>query len=153
MSKTDGAILRIEGPAGALPIMKSDRLARQMAMLFECKCLGKPVEATVEKYGYSRQRYFQIVKSFSAGGTAALVPKRTGPKGNHVRTQDVVTQIIRHKFLDPDASEEVITQKLRQSGVAISTRSVQRTTAEYGLQKKTLRLSARQGSASGDRDA
>jgi hypothetical protein len=50
----------------------------------------------------------------------------------------VVRQVIRHRFLDPDASEEVIAQKLRQSGWEISIRSVQRVVEEFGLQKKTL---------------
>ena len=49
--------------------------------------------------------------------------------------------MIRHRFLDPDASAEVIAQKLRQTGFAISTRSVQRVIDEYGLQKKTLPMS------------
>jgi len=38
-----------------------------------------------------------------------------------------------------DASTDVIAQKLRQAGWVISTRSVERTIAYFGLQKKTLR--------------
>jgi hypothetical protein len=47
-------------------------------------------------------------------------------------------QVIRHRFLDPQASPDVIAQKLRQTGFEISTRSVERVISEYGLQKKTL---------------
>ena len=56
------------------------------------------------------------------------------------RTGELVRQVIRHRFLDPDATAEVIAQKLRQSGLPISNRSVERVIAEYGLQKKTLSM-------------
>jgi hypothetical protein len=46
--------------------------------------------------------------------------------------------VIRHRFLDPEASAQVIGQKLRQAGQPISTRSVERVLEDYGLQKKTL---------------
>jgi hypothetical protein len=46
--------------------------------------------------------------------------------------------VIRHRFLDPEASAGVIAQKLRQTGFVISTRSVERAIADFGLQKQTL---------------
>jgi hypothetical protein len=55
-----------------------------------------------------------------------------------VRTEEVVRQVIRHRFLDPDASADVIAQKLRQTGYAVSTRSVERIIEQAGLPKKTL---------------
>ena len=47
-----------------------------------------------------------------------------------------------HRFLDPDASPEVIAQKLTQCGMHISTRSVERIIERFGLQKKTPPLQA-----------
>ena len=73
-------------------------------------------------------------------GSTALSSKARGPKRNYRRTGELVRQVIRHRFLDPEASVEVIAQKLRQTEFAISTRSVERVIAEYGLQKKTLHL-------------
>jgi hypothetical protein len=70
---------------------------------------------------------------------AQLLSQRTGPKSNYRRTEEVVGQVIRHRFLDPEASPEVIAQKLHQTGHGLSIRSIQRTIADYGLQKKTLR--------------
>ena len=55
-------------------------------------------------------------------------------------TDELIRRVIRHRFLDPDASAQVIAQKLCQSGFAISNRSVERVIAEYGLQKKTLSI-------------
>jgi hypothetical protein len=69
-----------------------------------------------------------------------LISHPRGPKSNYRRTKEVVCQVIRHRFLDPEASPEVIAQKLRQTGLQISVRSVERIIEQYGLQKKTLRV-------------
>ena len=65
----------------------------------------------------------------------ALQSKKRGPKTNYRRTHEVVRQVIRHRFLDPDASADVIAQKLRQRGLTIGTRSVERVIQDLGLQK------------------
>ena len=78
----------------------------------ECEGLG-PIQAA-RKFGYSKQRYFQLRKKLQEQGTAALQNRITGPKSNYRRTGEVVRQVIRHRFLDPDADPKVIAQKLRQ---------------------------------------
>ena len=95
-----------------------------------------PSEAA-KKYGYTKQRYYQVLDSFMEDGSDGLSDKKRGPKNKHVRTKEVINQIIRHRFLDPDASAAVIAQKMCQSGINVSKRSVERTITEYGLQKKT----------------
>ena len=67
-----------------------------------------------------------------------LKSKPRGPKTLYRRTGELIRQVIRYRFLDPEASAEVIAQKLRQTGFVISIRSVERVIADYGLQKKTL---------------
>ncbi|HWT78109.1 MAG TPA: helix-turn-helix domain-containing protein [Candidatus Methylomirabilis sp.] len=130
---------QLAGPAGALSIEAQDQLALRFLMLVEGECLGANIAALVQKYGYCRQRYYQLLDDFIQGGLPALQPQKTGPKSNYRRTDQVVRQVLRYRFLDPEASPEVITQKLRQTHFAISRRSVQRILADYGLQKKTLR--------------
>jgi hypothetical protein len=142
MSQTGQRTLQIKGPAGSLPVKLEDRITRQLAMLFESKCLGLGPTKAAEKYGYSKQRFFQILNAFVKDGSKALIPKKTGPKTNYVRTENVVTQIIRHRFLDPEAKAEVIAQKLNQTGLKVSQRTVERAITDYGLQKKTLQVSA-----------
>lgn len=126
-----------EGPKGTLIINKTDKLARKLAMLIENKCFGVKVEEAAKKYGFSRPRFYQIKSGFQKGGSIALLEKKRGPLKNYVRTDTIVNQIIRLRFLDPDSSVEVITQKIKQMGYNISQRSVERTITEYGLQKKT----------------
>jgi transposase len=132
--KTHGLV----GPVGALPVPASDLQAHRFLMLVEGECLEDNIAAVAQKYGYCRQRYYQLLDHYKEGGLAALVPQKTGPKSNYRRTDQVVRQVLRYVFLDPDASPEVIAQKLRQTDFQISLRSVQRIIADYGLQKKTL---------------
>ena len=110
-------------------------------MLIEGECEGLGPLQAARKYGYTKQRYFQLRAAYQEHGAAALLSQKRGPKTNYRRTREIVRQIIRHRFLDPDASSAVIRQKLRQSGLLISIRSIDRVFADYGLQKKTLQLS------------
>lgn len=126
------------GPAGSLAIAKQDALARRFLMLQEGECLEQNIAPVAEKYGYCRQRYYQLLEAFAQGGRPALQPQKTGPKSNDRRTEEAVRQVLRYLFLDPDASADVVAQKLRQTHFAIRLRSVQRIIADYGLQKKTL---------------
>jgi hypothetical protein len=137
-SQDHGASLA--GPAGSLRVLPEDEITLKLAMLYEGDCEGLGPLKAAEKFGYSKQRYFQLRHLFQEQGAIALLSKTTGPKSNYRRTDQVVRQIIRYRFLDPDLSPEVIAQKLGQTDHPVSTRSVQRTIADYGLQKKTLRL-------------
>jgi transposase len=131
---------RIIGPAGELPVRPDDLVVSRLAMLIEGQCEGLGAAKAAFKLDLSKQRYFQLLKLYRDHGSEGLLGHKPGPKRNHVRTDEVVRQVIRHRFLDPDATVDVIAQKLRQAGLAISTRSVVRIIEEYGLQKKTLSL-------------
>ncbi|MEA3351405.1 MAG: helix-turn-helix domain-containing protein [Chloroflexota bacterium] len=133
--------LQIVGPQGTLPVLPDDEITRKLIMLIEGECQGVGATAAAHKFGFSRQRYWQLLHAYSQEGAIALQSQKRGPKTNYRRTEEVVRQIIRHRFLDPDASAEVIAQKLRQCGWEISTRSVERVIAQFGLQKKTACLS------------
>lgn len=132
----DGWIL--VGPQGRLLVPEQDDITLKLAMLFEAQCEGRRVIDVVEKFDYSKQRYYQLLHLFEEGGAIALQNQKRGPKGNYRRTGENTRQIIRHRFLDPDASSDVIAQKMRQTDIIISKRSVERVIQEYGLQKKTL---------------
>ena len=129
---------RIVGVAGEILVPPDDEAAERFLMLIEGQCEGLGGPAAAVKYGLSRPRYYQLLKNFHEGGTPALRSHKRGPKGPSVRTEEVVKQVIRHRFLDPDASADVIAQKLRQTGFPVSTRSVERIIEQVGLQKKTL---------------
>jgi transposase len=131
---------RIIGPTGELPVHPDDLVVARLAMLIEGQCEGVGAAKAAEKLGLSKQRYFQLLKLYREQGSAGLQGHKPGPKRNSVRTDEVVRQIIRHRFLDPDATVEVIAQKLSQAGLPVSIRSVVRVIEEDGLPKKTLPL-------------
>lgn len=141
---------KILGQHGELPVAEQDEITRKLAMLIEGECEGLGPSEAARKFGYTRQRYFQLLHRYEDVGSAALVSQPRGPKRNYRRTDELVRQVIRHRFLDPEASADVIAQKLRQTDFSISTRSVERVIAEYGLQKKTLQMPARKRTAGDD---
>jgi transposase len=114
------------GQGGSLPVRADDEITRKLAMLIEGECEGLGPLRAAEKFGFSKQRYFQLRQAFQERGALALQSRRRGPKSNYRRTEEVVRQVIRHRFLDPEASAQVIGQKLRQAGQPVSTRRVER---------------------------
>ena len=118
-------------------IDENDSLGMKLAMLFEGHCtIG--VQESIKKYGYTEQRYYQLLLKFNEGGASALLDSKTGSDKQPVRTKEIVNQIIRLRFLDPLSSVDVLAQKLNQIGYKVSKRSVERTITEYGLQKKHM---------------
>jgi transposase len=133
---------QLVGQQGVLPLVEQDQLTRKLAMLIEGQCEGLGPTEAARKYGYTKQRYFQLLHAYEQQGAVALQNKPRGPKRNYRRTPEVERQVIRHRFLDPQASAEVIAQKIQQTGFPIRIRSVERIIQDYGLQKKTLCLPA-----------
>jgi len=138
MARFDPKQQALVGPSGRLRVRDSDEITRKLSMLIEGECEGLGPSKAARKFGFSKQRYFQLRTAFTELGAQALQSHKRGPKTHYRRTAEVVRQIIRHRFLDPEASAEVIAQKLLQGGWTISIRSVQRVVEEFGLQKKTL---------------
>jgi len=126
------------GSHGVLDMPDNDEVTRKLIMLVEGECEGLGPTKAARKYGVSKARYFQLRQSYREQGALALISKQRGPKTKYRRTGQLIRQVIRYRFLDPDMSADVIAQKLRQTGFVISTRSVERVIADYGLQKKTL---------------
>lgn len=118
-------------------IDQKDSLAMKLSMLIEGHCtIG--VKEAIKKYGYTEQRYYQVLAKYLEGGAQALIDNKPGSNKQPVRTKEVVNQIIRLRFLDPFSSAGVIAQKINQIGHKVSKRSVERTFSEYGLQKKHM---------------
>lgn len=137
MFEYDHKASSIIGPSGSLNIPPGDDASLKMAMLLQGECTAAGPLQAAKNFQYSKSRYFQIRQAFTQHGVEALINKKTGPKRNYRRTPEAAKLVIRARFLDPDASAEVIASKLRQDGYPIATRSVERVIGEYGLQKKT----------------
>ncbi|MCK4782359.1 MAG: helix-turn-helix domain-containing protein [Desulfobacteraceae bacterium] len=149
MIKINSSGVFLVGPKGSIPINEDDEITLKVGMLFEGECEGVGASRAARKFGYTRQRYYQILHLFKRQGAWALKSLKPGPKNRYRRTDEVIRQVIRYRFLDPQISPEVIAQKLVQCGYEIATRSVERVISEYGLQKKTPHLPS-QGSTGKD---
>jgi transposase len=134
--------IELTGEKGKIELNAEDKVLVKLGMLYEGECEGLGATAAAKKFGYTRQRYYQLLNTFKDNGLSALEDKKPGPQSNYRRTAEAVREVIKNRFLDPDASEEVIAQKMVQCGFKISGRSVQRVISEFGLQKKTIKLSA-----------
>ena len=132
---------RIVGPAGELIFPPDDVITPRLIMLIEGQCEGL---GAAEAAAQARPQQAAIFSSCSNSivNREAQDSKATSPAPNATMSAPTrsIRQVIRHRFLDPDASVDVIAQKLRQAGFPVSTRSVDRVIEEYGLQKKTLSL-------------
>ena len=131
----------LAGPNGQLEVPADDEVIHKFLMLQEGECDGPGPQAAADKFGFSKQRYFQLRTAFAKRGSQALQSQKRGPKTHYRRTPEVERQVIRHRFLDADSSPQVIAQKLVQTGLKISLRSVERVLADYGLPKKTPQVS------------
>jgi hypothetical protein len=60
------------GPEGSLPVREDDEITLKLAMLFEGQCEGLGPAETAQKFGYTRQRYYQILDQFMNQGAAGL---------------------------------------------------------------------------------
>ena len=94
----------ITGPSGQLAVHPDDQVAQRLAMLIEGQCEGLGAAQAAAQHGLSVQRYFQLLRLYREQGAGALQSRKPGPKANYVRTEEVTRQVIRHRFLDPDAS-------------------------------------------------
>ena len=101
---------QLVGNSGSLTVPEHDEITRKLSMLIEGECDGAGPNRAAAKFGFSKQRYFQLRTAFLEQGALALLSHKRGPKTNYRRTAEVVRQVIRHRFLDPEASAEVIAQ-------------------------------------------
>jgi len=134
--KKDASVINLKGTVD-IDIDPQDQIAWKLSMLLEAAFSNDlKIEDVAKKYNYTREHFHVIYRNFKQKGCEGLADKPKGPKHNYKRTKELTKQIIRHRFLDPEASCEIIAQKMRQTGHDISQRSVERTIQDYGLQKK-----------------
>src|SRR5215469_6719647 len=59
-------------------------------MVRRVRAEGQPVTAAAAAFGFSRPSFYQAAAAVDAGGLAALVPARPGPRAAHKLTGEVV---------------------------------------------------------------
>jgi len=80
MIKIDTKGVFLVGPKGSLPISEDDEITLKVGMLFEGECEGIGATRAARKFGYTRQRYYQILQLFKRKGARALKRLKPGTK-------------------------------------------------------------------------
>ena len=71
----------IVGTGGSLPVPRDDEVTRKLSMLIEGECEGLGPLKAAGKFGFSKQRYFQLRAAFAELGAAALQePANAAPR-------------------------------------------------------------------------
>ena len=81
---------KLVGHSGSILLPDDDEITRKLAMLFEGQCEGLGPTQAAREFGYTKQRYFQLLERFEAQGALALQSKARGPKTNYRRTEEMV---------------------------------------------------------------
>src|SRR4029077_16193467 len=71
---------KLVGHSGSILLPDDDEITRKLAMLFEGQCEGLGPTQAARKFGYTKQRYFQLLEQFEAQGAPALQSKAGGPR-------------------------------------------------------------------------
>jgi len=71
---------RFTGPCGSLLVPNDDEVCRRLAMLIEGECENPGPAKAAQKYGFTRQRYYQILADFYEQGAEGLLLQKPGPK-------------------------------------------------------------------------
>ncbi|RZB19549.1 helix-turn-helix domain-containing protein [Streptomyces sp. F001] len=89
-----------------------------------------PAARAVREFGFSRQVYYDAVAALDAGGPAALVPGKPGPKGPRKLTDPVMEYVETRLAADPALrSRDLADAVFTEYGVSVHPRSIERALA------------------------
>lgn len=96
-------------------------------MLRRARREGKAVTEVAERFGLSRQTFYEAERKLEETGLAGLVPKRPGPKGPHKLTEEVMAAVEAQRGDEPEVSSEALARYVEEHfGVSVHPRSIER---------------------------
>ncbi len=88
---------------------------------------GEPVSRAARAFGFSRQSFYQAAAALTAGGLAALVPGRPGPRRAHKLTGEVVAFVRERLEAEPSLRSAALAEAIAERfGLRVHPRSVER---------------------------
>jgi transposase len=85
---------------------------------------------TAAAFGFSRPSFYEAAAAVQAGGLAALVPARPGPRRAHKLTAEIVAFVAERLATDPAARPVELAEAVRDRfGVSVHPRSIERALA------------------------
>lgn len=107
-----------------------DLLQVKYEMLRRVRIDGCPVSRSAASFGLSRPSFYQARAAFEAGGLAALVPKKRGPRHAH-KLSEAVMEVVHQKLAQqPQTKAGALAELVQQRfGISVHPRSVERALA------------------------
>jgi transposase len=97
---------------------------------------GDPVSHSATEFGFSRPSFYEAAAALDAGGLAALVPGRPGPRRAHKLTEEVVGFARDLTAADPSLRSTDLADAIAERfGVRVHPRSVERAMARAARPK------------------
>ena len=106
-------------------------------MLRRVRVEGTPVSHAAQAFGLSRVSYYKAKETFDAGGIAALVPEKPGPRSAHKMSAEVMQFVEETRMEDPKITSQELAAKIkREFRISVHPRSIERALARQ--KKKRL---------------
>lgn len=107
-----------------------DLLQVKYEMLRRVRVDGYTVSRSAASFGLSRPSFYQAQAAFEAGGLAALVPKKRGPRQPHKLSAPVVAALHQILAQQPRIKASDLAELVdQQFGISVHPRSVERALA------------------------
>ncbi len=96
------------------------------------------VTSAAAAFGFSRQSYYDVAAALDAGGLAALVPARPGPRGGHKLTAEVLAWASQRLAASPGLRAAGLAGPIEaEFGVRVHPRSIECALARYRERSKS----------------
>ncbi len=114
----------------------NDQLQVRYEMLRSHRIDAQSVIAICQRYGVSRQGFYNVQERFDAEGTAGLLPRKPGPKGPSTLTARVLQFIEGELQDDPDRNgRSLVTELEGRFGVRVHKRTLEKLLAQRRSKK------------------
>jgi transposase len=118
-----------------------DQLQVRYEMLRSHRVDEHKVAAVCQRYGVSRQTFYNLQERFLSGGTAGLLSRKRGPKGPSKLTGELLQLVERRLQQEPELSGGSLASQIEDRfGVAVHKRTLEKLLKELRSKKKPLSL-------------
>jgi len=122
--------VRDEAFAGSEFLDARDLVQVKYEMVRRVRVAGDTVSASVAAFGFSRPSFYEAAAAVDAGGLAALVPARPGPRRAHKLSDEVVAYLRQRLETDPSLrAVDLVAIVEERFGIRVHPRSVERALA------------------------
>jgi transposase len=122
-----------KGPAGSLPVLETDEIAEDLAMLIEGETSGRDLDEVVVEFGRSHSTYYEKLQRYRERGIEGLLPRKSGPREPWKLTLGTAAKIVRLRMQNPQRTAQSIAEAVSRDGLPLSERSVERVLSLFGL--------------------